>query len=215
VHHTASTIRAIKELLGIEDRGRAVMVKITTHLFEHREARPMLDELLTPPRYEIWFQDQNKTKQMDLVTEISLHSGQRGLVEVGGDTARPNDKERPTNASEVDWQGVRIPIEATLEGEIVKVVGAVEFRLPVDRDSTHWMVRQDPPAGELATTATDFQVLIPRGQTAVFSVSESPDGPHFAVAVTASSYNLGTQRMDTPFESPGPDIPSEGGDAPR
>jgi hypothetical protein len=206
VHHTASTIRAIKELLGIEGRGRAVMMNVHTKIFEFPDARSIKDELLTDEQFQLWLREINQTKGVSLLTapQITMRSGQRGIVEVIKD-----------HGSEGDWQGVRIPVEAVLEGEAVKVEGAVELRLPIDRLPGSLLFGKHPPTGELSTTATDFQVLIPRGQTAVFSVSESPDGPHFAVAVTASSYNLGTQRRDTPFESPGAAIPNEGGNAPK
>ena len=84
-----------------------------------------------------------------------------------------------------DWQGTRINIYPTLEGEVVHLTGSAEVRRP--RDAVPGQLPHHPPASasaDLVSTAIDIDAIIPPGQTALFSLSEKSDGPHFVGTIT-------------------------------
>lgn len=186
LRHTASALRAVEELLALESGRLAAMVNIHTKIFEFANARPIEDGLLTDEQFQLWLRETNQTKGVDLLTapQLTTRSGQRAMVEVTKEVVEPMEREADRSETEVDWQGLRIPIEPILEGEVVKLLGAVELRLPVNRQAGKLISAEKISAAELVTTATDFEVIVPPGQTAVFSADESPEGSHFAMAVT-------------------------------
>jgi len=204
IRQTESTLRLITVLLAVESSRQPAMVSITSKIFEYAQAPPIRDELLTEKQFQVWLRDQNQTQGVKLLTtpQVTTRSGQRAMVEVGGEVGRPGAEEMNRTDAEIDWQGLRIPLEPIFEGEVVKVVGAVELRLPVDRQPGQWLVPRDVPPGDLVTTATDFEAIVPPGQTAVFSVSESPEGPHFAMTVTVATIDPSGQRVGAPEGEP-------------
>lgn len=193
LQQSASNIRLIKALLAVESSRLASMVDIHTKLFEFTEHRAVENELLTEKQFQVWLRDQNQVEGVSLLSapQITIRSGQRGMVEVGGGLVRPVDEEtRQTDAQE-EWRALRIPIEPVFEGEVVKVVGAVELRLPVNRQAGALIPAETIAPGEqLVTTATDFEAMVPQGQTAVFSVSGSAEGPQIVMTMTVHSVPL-------------------------
>jgi hypothetical protein len=183
-----------------------VMIMISTKILEFAQARPIKDELLTDQQFQLWLREMNQTKGVDLLTapQITTRSGQRTMAELTKEVVEPMEREADRSETEVDWQGLRIPIEPILEGEVVKLLGAVELRLPVNRQAGKLISAEKISAADLVTTATDFEAIIPPGQTAVFSVNESPDGPYFAMAVTVVTLDPSGQRVGAPEEEPDP-----------
>ena len=212
IRHTASTIRAIKELLAMGSARPLVMIMIATKILEFAQARPIKDDLLTDQQFQLWLREMNQTKGVDLLTasQITTRSGQRAMAEVTKKVVEPMEREADRSETEVDWQGLRIPIEPILEGEVVKLLGAVEIRLPVNRQAGKLISAEKISAAELVTTATDFEAIIPLGQTAVFSVNESSDGPYFAMAVTVHRADGGGPPVGEPNDAPSPP-PESGG----
>jgi hypothetical protein len=207
IRHTASALRAVRELVELGSNHPLVMINVFTKILEFPGARSIKDELLTDGQFQVWLGEMNQTKGVNLLSapQITIRSGQRGMIEIA-DTYEP----------EGDWRGLRLPVEAILEGEVVKVVGAVELRLPVNRQPGQLLIPHDLAASELVTTGTDFEVIVPPGQTAVFSANESPEGPHFAIAVTVVPVDPSGQRAGAPVEEPVeaavPEETGEGGD---
>lgn len=191
IRHHGSTLRVIKALLGIDGHRPTTMVLVSTKVFEFTQARPIKDELLTDEPFQHWLRETNQTQGVNLIgaPQITTRGGQRGMIEIGREMA-----------PEGDWQGLRMPIETVLEGEVVKVMGTVELRHPVDRQPATLLGPQAPSTSELMTTATDFEVIVPPGQTAVFSLNESPEGSHLAMTLTVVTIDPSGQRVGTPTE---------------
>jgi len=177
LRHSASTVHAVRELMELASPRPLRMLTLSIKVFEIPDARSLKEELLTDEQFQVWLREMNETKGVNLLTapQITVGSGQQGMIQIARDY--------PT---EGEWRGLRLPVEPVLEGEVVKVVGAVELRLPIDRTPGGPLFAPAMPASELVTTATDFEVIAPGGQTAVFSMNDARHPP-LAIAVTAVS----------------------------
>ncbi|MFN0128491.1 MAG: hypothetical protein ACKV19_17595 [Verrucomicrobiales bacterium] len=206
IRHSGSNLRVIKELLGIVSHRPMTMVNVSTKVFEFTQARPIKDEILTSEPFQHWLREMNQAQGVNLLAapQITTRSGQRGMIEIGRGMA-----------PEGDWQGLRIPIEAVLEGEVFKVVGTVELRFPADRQPGMLLVRQAPPTSELVSTTTDFEVMVSPGQTAVFSMNELPEGSHLAMTLTVFTIGPNGQRLPTPADNPGSEETDKGAEEAR
>jgi hypothetical protein len=73
-----------------------------------------------------------------------------------------------------DWQGVKLTLRPTFEGELVYLRGTAEVRQPL------------ASAGEqvLESQIADVEARVPNGQTVLFALSEDPRRPRIYTAVT-------------------------------
>jgi len=183
--HTPSSLRMIKEMLAVENSRSRAMVQISSRVLELAEAPAMTDGVVTDSQLQSWLEELGQTGGSDILSapSIVVRSGQQAMVEVVEETSGPGAGAMSPLDSETDWQGLRLPLESRLEGEVVKVIGAVELRLPTPRQPLS-LTTEDAPRTNLVTQATDFEVVVPPGQTAVFSLNQSSDGPYYVIAMT-------------------------------
>jgi hypothetical protein len=181
ITHTETAMRQIVEFLGVDSRQGMTRIHADMKVLEFSGGHALENRLMDSASFAEWLKEQNGQEGVSLLAtpSITTRSGQNATVEVMRDVviAPEGDGE-----SKPDWQGTRINIHPTLEGEVVRLAGSAEVRRP--RDAAPGQLPHTPAqTTELISTAVDLDAVIPPGQTALFSLSENADGPHLVGAI--------------------------------
>jgi hypothetical protein len=198
VTHTEAALRQIEAFLAVDSRAVGTMIFASMKVLEFSDGHALENRLMDHGRFAEWLREQNQAGAFLLaVPSITTRSRQNATVEVMRDVVRPLEIEPDDEAPFVtDWQGTRIKVNPTLEGEVVHLTGSAEVRRP--SDAVPGQLPHDPPASaeaELVSSAIDIDAVIPPGQTALFSLSENSEGPHFVATITLQLIDPSGQRL--------------------
>lgn len=151
-------------------------VTMTWKVFELPERWVSENRLLDDKQFQEWLKEQN-TRGADLFTAPQVISpmDQRSKAEVIKMLEEPEEE---------DWQGLVIDQTPQQEGELIKLAGSVELRRPPWAKPGEITTTQPVRSADLISQAADFDLYIPRGETAIFAISDAPEGPHVVAAVT-------------------------------
>ena len=190
VTHTEAALRQIEAFLAVDSRAVTTMISANMKLFEFSDGHALENRLMDHVRFTEWLKERNGQEGVFLLTtpSVTTRNRQNATVEIMRDVVRLLEIEPDTEhdgQNVTDWQGTRISVYPTLEGEVVHLTGSAEVRRP--SDAVPGQLPHQPPASagaDLVSTAIDIDAIIPPGQTASFSLSENSEGPHLVGTIT-------------------------------